>query len=76
LIEEERHREAAEPPAGKDKAPGALEEVPGRPAPFENNPPRRVRPYRYFKIGKHRSRTLDPDAGARSYSNGRAWFGG
>jgi hypothetical protein len=32
--------------------------------------------YHYYWIGKHRYRTLDKDAGARSYKNGTAWTGG
>jgi hypothetical protein len=75
LVEEERHRDAAEPPNGRTRASGALEEVPGT-APIDEKPSRRKREYRYFMIGKHRYRTLDPDAGARTYKNGRTWFGG
>lgn len=76
LVQEERHHEAAQPLKGGKSFSKALPEVPGPGGPFEEKSPKRRRPYRYFMVGKHRYRTLDPDAGARSYSNGRAWFGG
>lgn len=78
LIKAERHRETEEKPADQveDIAQGAASEVGSRGPLHEMKPPRRRRPYRYFMVGKHRYRSLDPDAGARSYRNGRAWFGG
>lgn len=78
LVKESRHAETAEPePAtrnpGNTLAASAAPSSPGRHR-------KRRRPYRYFEIGGHTYRTLDPDAGARRYDRDtaadRVWFGG
>jgi hypothetical protein len=77
LVKEQRHEEAAGPEEATLKSETAVDPLAPKPKPASH--PRRRRPYRYFEIGGHTYRTLDPDAGARRYQRkgpDRFWFGG
>jgi hypothetical protein len=79
LIKEARHEETAQPETETLHPTNLIDPLPASKSPRGRHRKRR-RPYRYFEIGGHTFRTLDPDAGARSYTrpNGRKrfWFGG
>jgi hypothetical protein len=78
LVQEKRHEESAQEEAASRSKENSFAPISG-PATATRHRKRR-RPYRYFEIGGHRYRTLDPDAGARRYTRqsgpDRVWFGG